>query len=90
MEEKVQSVSNGIGTIKITDEVVAIAGIAAMEVRGDIHERRHSRRYRRGPGQKTCQKALRSRLGKKPQSTCLSSWSTVTGYLKWRGRYRRE
>ncbi|NMA35094.1 MAG: Asp23/Gls24 family envelope stress response protein [Clostridiaceae bacterium] len=35
MEEKVQSVSNEIGTIKITDEVVAIiAGIAAMEVPG--------------------------------------------------------
>jgi uncharacterized alkaline shock family protein YloU len=35
MEENVQSVSNDIGTIKITDEVVAIiAGIAAMEVPG--------------------------------------------------------
>lgn len=35
MEENVQSVSNEIGTIKITDEVVAIiAGIAAMEVPG--------------------------------------------------------
>lgn len=35
MEENVQSVVNDIGTIKITDEVVAIiAGIAAMEVPG--------------------------------------------------------
>ncbi|HOQ07521.1 MAG TPA: Asp23/Gls24 family envelope stress response protein [Clostridiales bacterium] len=35
MEENVQSVSNEIGTIRITDEVVAIiAGIAAMEVPG--------------------------------------------------------
>ena len=35
MEENVQSVSNEIGTIKISDEVVAIiAGIAAMEVPG--------------------------------------------------------
>ncbi len=35
MEENVQSVVNEIGTIKITDEVVAIiAGIAAMEVPG--------------------------------------------------------
>jgi len=35
MEENVQSVGNDIGTIKITDEVVAIiAGIAAMEVPG--------------------------------------------------------
>ncbi len=35
MEENVQSVVNDFGTIKITDEVVAIiAGIAAMEVPG--------------------------------------------------------
>lgn len=35
MEENVQSVVNDMGTIKITDEVVAIiAGIAAMEVPG--------------------------------------------------------
>lgn len=35
MEENVQRVVNDIGTIKITDEVVAIiAGIAAMEVPG--------------------------------------------------------
>jgi len=35
MEENVQNVVNEIGTIKITDEVVAIiAGIAAMEVPG--------------------------------------------------------
>jgi uncharacterized alkaline shock family protein YloU len=35
MEEQVQNVSNEIGAIKITDEVVAIiAGIAAMEVPG--------------------------------------------------------
>lgn len=35
MEENVQSVVNEMGTIKITDEVVAIiAGIAAMEVPG--------------------------------------------------------
>lgn len=35
MEENIQSVVNDIGTIKITDEVVAIiAGIAAMEVPG--------------------------------------------------------
>lgn len=35
MEENVQSVVNDLGTIKITDEVVAIiAGIAAMEVPG--------------------------------------------------------
>ncbi len=35
MEENIQSVVNDFGTIKITDEVVAIiAGIAAMEVPG--------------------------------------------------------
>ena len=93
MEENVQSVSNDIGTIKITDEVVAIiAGIAAMEVpgvtsmsggiAGGIAE---------ALGRKTCQKASRSKWEKrKPPSTFISSSSTATGYLKWHGRYRKE
>ena len=67
MEENVQSVSNDIGTIKITDEVVAIiAGIAAMEVPGVTSMAlEYRRRNSRSPGKKNLSKGVKVEVGEK-------------------------